>query len=242
MSRLIDLGKLRFHFRGEWAEGVQYEINDLVSYGACLYLYKFPLKEAGNPPTSNEHWALLVKGMRHRGGLEPGVNYLLGDVVSDGASSRVALANFTSSGSFGEDTSAKWGVIAFSDSSIPDPIDQPSGLMLVTGGGEYKLQAPRAPRDLVRHVKSGEVATAFDGSEFTTDTRKGVAEVVLPQNPQGGEKVKIYDTAGSWSFAPILLRGNGKQIDGNKSDYALDEAGATVVITYIDHDLQWRIQ
>ena len=39
MATIIDLGKLRFHFAGEWSSGTTYEINDIVKYGGNVYVY-----------------------------------------------------------------------------------------------------------------------------------------------------------------------------------------------------------
>lgn len=241
MNRLIDLGKLRFHFRGDWDQNTAYELNDMVAYGASMYLYTFAVKEAGTPPSSDTHWQLVVRGMRHRGVLTAGVQYLLGDVVADGASSRVALSTFVSSGSFGTDTAAKWGLVALGQASVPDPLGKTPGLMVITRNGGYELQAPR---DLMRHVSAGQSVLAFDGADITSDTRLGMAEVLLPADPQGGEKVTIRDSANSWNVAPVAMRRNNasKQINGMSSDLALDEPGGTVVAIYINHELQWRTQ
>ena len=239
MNRLIDLGKLRFHFRGQWEADKLYELNDMVSHGACLYLYTYAVKEAGTEPIHESHWQLIVKGMRHCGRLNAGQKCLIGDAYEDGSSSRVALTNFVSSGNFATDGAAKWGMVALGNAEVPDPIDKPEHLMVVTRNGGYALQAHR---DLMRHIKSGETVTAFDGAEFTSDTSKGVARVLLVPNPQGGEKVTLRDSAGSWGAYPLALSGNGKQIEGASSEFSLDEPGVTVVAIYINHELQWRIQ
>ena len=42
MPTIIDLGKLRFQFKGTYSAGTQYELNDVVKYGANLYVYTNP--------------------------------------------------------------------------------------------------------------------------------------------------------------------------------------------------------
>ena len=37
MSQIIDLGKLRFHFAGEYDAAQNYEVNDVVKYGGNVY-------------------------------------------------------------------------------------------------------------------------------------------------------------------------------------------------------------
>ena len=32
MAQILDLGKIRFQFKGEWAAGTEYQFNDVVYY------------------------------------------------------------------------------------------------------------------------------------------------------------------------------------------------------------------
>ena len=59
MPQLIDLGRIRFSFLGEYSSGTTYEINDVVRYGANAYVYKFATPAAGNLPTNTTYWAAL---------------------------------------------------------------------------------------------------------------------------------------------------------------------------------------
>lgn len=240
MNRIIDLGKLRFHFRGDWDQNTAYELNDMVAHGACLYLYTFAVKEAGTAPTEATHWQLIVKGMRHRGVLTAGTEYLLGDVVADGASSRVALSNFTSSGSFATDTAVKWGLVALGQASVPDPVGAPDNRVVITKNGAYGL---RAPRDLVRflnHLTEPADLVARDGDDLNTDTSVASFAVPLPANPLGGEKVVLRDVTGTWGAHPLVLKGNGKKVDGF-DEVRLDTPGEEITAVYVNHDLQWKL-
>jgi len=39
MAQIIDLGKLRFNFAGDWNVATTYESNDVVRYGGNIYVY-----------------------------------------------------------------------------------------------------------------------------------------------------------------------------------------------------------
>ena len=39
MAQILDLGKIRFQFKGEWAAGTEYQFNDVVSYKGTAYAY-----------------------------------------------------------------------------------------------------------------------------------------------------------------------------------------------------------
>ena len=84
MTQLIDLGKLRFHFAGDWASGTTYESNDIVKYGGNVYVYTYALKSAGVLPTDESRWALMIEGFNFEGEFDTAVNYKIGDTVAHG--------------------------------------------------------------------------------------------------------------------------------------------------------------
>ena len=91
MAQLIDLGKLRFEFRGTYNSGILYESNDVVRYGGNLYVYTNVTATTGNEPTDTSYWALMVEGFNFRGEWNDSTLYNLGDVVSYGG--KVFISN-----------------------------------------------------------------------------------------------------------------------------------------------------
>lgn len=91
MSQLIDLGKLRFHFAGQWSNATTYESNDIVKYGGNVYVYTFALKTAGVLPTDTAYWALMVEGFNFTGIFSTSGNYKIGDGVAHGGVVYVAV-------------------------------------------------------------------------------------------------------------------------------------------------------
>ena len=84
MTQLIDLGKLRFHFAGDWVSSTVYESNDIVKYGGNVYVYTYALKSAGVLPTDAARWALMIEGFKFQGEFDVAVNYKVGDTVAHG--------------------------------------------------------------------------------------------------------------------------------------------------------------
>ena len=84
MTQLIDLGKLRFYFAGEWSNSTQYESNDIVKYGGNVYVYTYALKSAGVLPTDASRWALMIEGFNFQGVFSTTTNYKIGDTVAHG--------------------------------------------------------------------------------------------------------------------------------------------------------------
>ena len=91
MSQLIDLGKLRFHFAGNWSVSTTYESNDIVKYGGNVYVYTYALKTAGVLPTDTAYWALMVEGINFQGVFSTSANYKIGDGVAHGGVVYVAI-------------------------------------------------------------------------------------------------------------------------------------------------------
>lgn len=95
MSQLIDLGKLRFHFAGEWSNATTYESNDIVKYGGNVYVYTYALKTAGNLPTNTAYWALMVEGFKFKGVFNTATAYKVGDGIAHGGKVYVAVLDST---------------------------------------------------------------------------------------------------------------------------------------------------
>jgi hypothetical protein len=84
MAQLIDLGKLRFEFKGEYDPAEQYESNDVVRYGGNLYAYINVISEADVVPTDTSNWSLMLEGFNFRGDWQGGQQYYIGDIVAYG--------------------------------------------------------------------------------------------------------------------------------------------------------------
>lgn len=95
MSQLIDLGKLRFHFAGEWNGSTTYESNDIVKYGGNVYVYTYGLKTSGHLPTDTVYWALMIEGFKFKGVFDTAVGYRVGDGVAHGGKVYVAVLDST---------------------------------------------------------------------------------------------------------------------------------------------------
>lgn len=67
MTQIIDLGKLRFNFAGEYDPGVTYELNDIVKFGGNIYIYTSQIRTVGSVPTNEVYWQLMVSGLAWQG-------------------------------------------------------------------------------------------------------------------------------------------------------------------------------
>lgn len=95
MTTLIDLGKLRFSFSGDWSSSTTYETNDIVKYGGNVYVYTYGLKTSGHLPTETDFWALMVEGIKFKGAYATGTAYKVGDGVAHGGKVYIAIKDTT---------------------------------------------------------------------------------------------------------------------------------------------------
>ena len=84
MSTIIDLGKLRFQFRGDYSASANYEYNDVVKYGGDVYCYISATATSGTAPTTSTHWASMVAGLAARGAWDSSTTYEVNHVVTHG--------------------------------------------------------------------------------------------------------------------------------------------------------------
>jgi hypothetical protein len=86
----LDLGKIKFVWKGVYAGGTTYEVDDVVSYQGSSYIYKNATSASGNLPTVTTHWDLLAQGS------DLSALTAQGQIPYRGASGVVALAPSTS--------------------------------------------------------------------------------------------------------------------------------------------------
>ena len=93
MATIIDLGKLRFHFAGDWDASTEYEVNDIVKYGGNVYVYSNVVRTSGNLPTDPYYWVLMVEGFKFREEWDSSTSYRVGDGVAYGGVVYIAIAD-----------------------------------------------------------------------------------------------------------------------------------------------------
>jgi hypothetical protein len=93
MTTIVDLGKLRFYWAGNYDEATQYELNDVVRYGGNVYAYINVVRTIGTIPTDVTYWALMVEGINFIGEWTDATQYFIGDAVAYGSTVYVALVD-----------------------------------------------------------------------------------------------------------------------------------------------------
>ena len=95
MPQIIELGKLRFYFAGDYNSATTYEVNDIVKYGGNVYVYTAAASASGNPPTDTLYWQLMVEGLKFEGSYDNTTAYEVGDGVSHDGRVYICTADTT---------------------------------------------------------------------------------------------------------------------------------------------------
>jgi len=95
MAQLLDLGKLRFNFTGNYNPATTYEFNDVAKYGGSAYVYINNTADDGNLPTNTVFWARMTDGIQFENEYNPATPYQLNDVVIYGPQTYIALQDTT---------------------------------------------------------------------------------------------------------------------------------------------------
>ena len=96
MSTIINLGKIRFQFRGDYSATESYEYNDVVRFGGDVYSYiNSTASTPGTDPSTTTHWAAMVSGLKANGAWSSATTYATNDVVTHGGSTYRAIGATT---------------------------------------------------------------------------------------------------------------------------------------------------
>lgn len=93
MTTVLDLGKLRFYWAGDYNSATEYELNDVVRYGGNVYVYINVVKTTGSVPTNTTYWALMVEGFNFVGTWSSATQYYIGDAVAYGSTVYIAITD-----------------------------------------------------------------------------------------------------------------------------------------------------
>lgn len=188
MAQIIDLGKLRFVFKGTYSGSTTYELNDVVRYGGNLYVYKYSLQASGNLPTSTTYWDLMLEGIDFKGAYNNSTAYKIGDLITYGGK----------------------GYICILDSTGNTPPNGTYWTTIVDGiqyEGEYAGGTTYQPNDVVSYGGSAYIATVATTGNAPTDTSYWnlfVDGSFPDQANKGTYLLTTNGTAASWTDAATL--------------------------------------
>lgn len=146
MPQLIDLGRIRLQFLGNYSSGTAYSVNSVVRYNNSLYVYINASTSTGNVPTNTTYWSLMLQGFNFENAWSVSTEYQSNDIVTFGPKTYRALSTQT-----GNDPSnaTYWevltsGIDATGDWSSSTPKYYP-GEIVTRGGIQYITDSYHTP-------------------------------------------------------------------------------------------------
>jgi hypothetical protein len=81
MTQILDLGRIRFQFKGTWSASTEYQFNDVVSYNGNAYCYISTAKTIGTLTNNTSFWGLMAEGFSFQNLYDNSTVYSRGSVV-----------------------------------------------------------------------------------------------------------------------------------------------------------------
>lgn len=110
MAQLLDLGKLRFAYKGEYSSASTYNTNEVVKYGANVYAFTSAQPATGQAPTNTVYWTNMLEGFNYLGTYNSATAYKINDVVTYGG--KLFISASANTGNSPNSTSAPWTILA----------------------------------------------------------------------------------------------------------------------------------
>ena len=200
MTQSIDLGRLRFYFRGAYAAGTTYEINDVVTYGGSSYVYIYATNASGNLPTSTTYWNKIAEGLDHRGAWATATSYFPNDLVIRGGQVYLCLLANTS-GTFATDLAAsKWEL--FAGGTRFRSAFATSTAYLLNDVVSYSGNTYIATSDFTSNAS--DFATDLAASKFELYVQGSASGEVASQASNTGALLSTNGTITSWTQSPAI--------------------------------------
>lgn len=222
MTQLIDLGKIRFNFLGEWSAGTTYENNDVVKHGGSLYVYANPVPASSNLPTNTVYWKPMADGIRWRGNWASSQSYIAGDVIrSPLGAAYIVKEDYVSSGSFDTDlTDLKIEVFATGGAeAFPATVGKEGYSLTVSGDGTNFDWINATGSDKVYYVTPG-------GSDSNSGTSLSAPFASIKYAcEQAGDDATIFVRTGSYTEdLPIVVGSNTAVVGDNQRTVSVHAA------------------
>jgi len=127
------------------------------------------------------------------------------------------------------------GTVTLGDSG--DTITIPAGVSITNSGTASGFGATGAA-SWNTTVKTGDF-TAVSGEGYFVNTTSGAVTVTLPSSPSAGSVVAVADYANTADTNNIILNRNGSNIEGNASNFTINQEGVAITFVYVDGTKGW---
>lgn len=200
MAQILDLGKIRFNWAGNYSSSTEYEYNDLVKYGPNLYAYTASSAGTNIVPTTTANWTLVTEGVAYRGPYAASTLYYKNDIVTDGISTYIVITQHTSLDPATTSSNGNIQLIALGQEGLPSQagnIDK----VLTTNASTPSWTATTKLTKGYWGTTQGGAAVDFESNAVLTD----VASVFARSSADFAQLVMVNPSNGSNASADVIV-------------------------------------
>jgi hypothetical protein len=93
-----------------------------------------------------------------------------------------------------------------------------------------------------RYFPASGVVNLLSNNRYSFDTLTSLVTGVLPSNPQKGDEIELYDSAGAWHVNPLIINNNGNYIEQTNDMLQCNVKNGLIKLIYTtDNNIGWRI-
>jgi Concanavalin A-like lectin/glucanases superfamily/GLEYA domain len=86
------------------------------------------------------------------------------------------------------------------------------------------------------------VTNLLSNNRYSFDTLTGLSTGILPPNPQIGDEIELYDSAGAWQINPLIVDNNGNYIEQKLEQLECNVKNGLIKLIYTPtNNIGWRI-
>ena len=232
----------RFSYKGEWASGTTYEVNNFVSYtvsGATLIYLATSNPPVGTPPTNTNYWRLLSiqgqqgpsgEGVSYRQEWNSSTQYYTDDTVTYGGALWIATQN--SQGQTPQSGSQYWQlVMSLGLTTYPIQDSEPTGQEV--GGLWFNTQVnPTNYYQLATLENPATAAQISAGYEAYNDDGEVITGTASAGNSAKTVRFVIGTSTAGWTADDVdfLCDGTADDVEINAAISSLPSTGGAVLI------------
>lgn len=229
----IDLGKLKFQWKGQYADSTAYEIDDVVfDQGSTWVVVAVVASSNTSNPKENGAFELMQQGINNTGAYAAGTTYYYGDVVTYNNGSYIRK-NITASSGVTPTTTSTWLSLV---GAPPGSVTTTSGDIAIRNNEATLVRLPIGTKGQVLTATEDFLETFANGGDgvdyivnaptaWTANTAYALNATVTADSG----KMYICDQAGTSAASGSGPSGTGANItdNGARWDYVSATAGRT---------------
>ena len=130
------------------------------------------------------------------------------------------------------------GTVQLGDSG--DTITIPAGATITNNGTQTGFGRTGTVDWQTGSIKTG-TFTAVNGEGYFANTTGGAFNLTLPSSPSAGNIVAVADYANTFNSNNLTIARNGSNIEGDASDFVLNQQGVSISLVYVDATKGWIV-